>query len=416
MNIGYACMTIGVPYANFKRCILKNALNDKLNNLIESNLDVLNTIIDYNIENGIKLFRLCSDIIPFGSHWVNVIPWWETYDYELNLLSEKIKNNNIRVSMHPGAYTILNSPKEEVIEKSIKDLEYHNKFLECIGANSTNKLVIHIGGVYGDREKAKERFIENYKRVDNNIKEKLVIENDDYYFNIADTLEVSEKTGIPVIYDKLHNDNNPFCGNYDDNYWINQCKKTWQDKDGAQKIHYSEQHPERRKGSHSETIMTSSFLNFYNKLNDNSIDIMLEVKDKNISAIKCNNLIRPEFSSLEKEWERYKYKILEKSELYYQELSALIKNKESIQVEKFYQLIEQANILNDDKVLQRNAAFCVWQNLKNNVTEKEKQKFDTCLKNFEQGKCSIKAVKCFLYRLALSYKMTNLINSYYFLL
>ncbi len=122
MNIGYACLTIGVPDTNYKNCMLKNANEEKLLELIAYNLNSLENVIDYNIKNNIKLFRISSDIIPFGSNPINNIKWWKVFSYKLSNIGEKIKNSGMRVSMHPGQYTVLNSPKEEVVKKAIKDL------------------------------------------------------------------------------------------------------------------------------------------------------------------------------------------------------------------------------------------------------------------------------------------------------
>ncbi len=68
MSIGYACLTVGVPGTKLRSCTLKNSAPDVLTYLIQSNLTALDKILDYNIQNGIKLFRVSSDIIPFGSH------------------------------------------------------------------------------------------------------------------------------------------------------------------------------------------------------------------------------------------------------------------------------------------------------------------------------------------------------------
>ena len=75
MRIGYACLTIGVQETNLRSCLIKNASENNLLDIIEHNLNSLNNVIDYNIENNIKLFRISSDLIPFGSSKVNNIPW-----------------------------------------------------------------------------------------------------------------------------------------------------------------------------------------------------------------------------------------------------------------------------------------------------------------------------------------------------
>jgi len=77
MNIGYACLAVGVHGLKLRTCTIKNATDEVLINLIQSNLESLNNVLEYNIKTGIKLFRISSDTIPFGSHPVNTVKWWE---------------------------------------------------------------------------------------------------------------------------------------------------------------------------------------------------------------------------------------------------------------------------------------------------------------------------------------------------
>ena len=145
MNIGYACLTVGVRETNFRSCTIKNANVENLLEIIEYNLKSLENIIDYNIKNGIKLFRISSDIIPFGSSEVNKIPWWEVFSTQLSSIGEKIRCSNMRVSMHPGQYTVLNSPNKDVVIRAIDDLNYHNKVLHSLGVKREGKIILHIG-------------------------------------------------------------------------------------------------------------------------------------------------------------------------------------------------------------------------------------------------------------------------------
>ncbi|MDD3751238.1 MAG: hypothetical protein WC151_12280 [Bacteroidales bacterium] len=142
MRIGYACKLVGVVNTDMKNCILKNASSDRLSELIKHNINSLNAMIDYNIENNIKLFRISSDFIPFGSSEVNKIKWWEVYSKELNDIGNKIKKSNMRVSVHPGQYTVLNSHKMSVLHKAVKELVYHTKILDSLEINSKHKVVL----------------------------------------------------------------------------------------------------------------------------------------------------------------------------------------------------------------------------------------------------------------------------------
>lgn len=137
-----------------------------------------------------------------------------------------------------------------------------------------------------------ERFITNYKLLDDSIRSRLVIENDDNCYCIEDVLSIADKISIPVVYDYLHDITNPGPNKKSHVEWILACNKTWKKPDGVQKIHYSQQACGKSAGSHSETIDIDQFLSFCNSIKDLEVDIMLEVKDKNLSAVKCIRAIK----------------------------------------------------------------------------------------------------------------------------
>lgn len=287
MRIGYACLTIGVADTAIRSCRIRNADDRRLYEITENNLLSLEHMLKYNIANEIKLFRISSDIIPFGSNPVNTMRWWDIFDYRFEILADLIRKNHMRVSMHPGQYSVLNSPSEEVVKRTINDLEYHAKVLDALGTGPQHKIILHIGGIYTDKNKAIERFIINYGRLMPEVRKRLVIENDDKSYNIEDVLTIGKSCKIPVVFDNLHHEVNPPDIAVDEIYWINECRKTWNKNDGFQKIHYSQQDSGKKRGSHSQSIDVDEFINFVAKLERKDIDIMLEVKDKNQSAIEC---------------------------------------------------------------------------------------------------------------------------------
>jgi UV DNA damage endonuclease len=287
MSIGYACQTIGVPFTEMRRCLLKNATETKLSELISYNLNSLENMIDYNMQNNIRLFRISSDLIPFGSSLVNQIPWWNNFETKLYLIGNKIKQSSMRVSMHPGQYTVLNSPNEEVVARAIEDLRYHSKVLNSLGVGNEHKIILHIGGVYQNKEQAVYRFMKNFDMLEDSIKNRLVLENDDKSYHIGEVFNICSELKLPAVFDNLHHKLNQ-CNQYQNEIdWIEACRVTWNEKDGIQKIHYSQQNPDKSPGSHSESIELTQFMDFYNRLKRKDIDIMLEVKDKNLSALKC---------------------------------------------------------------------------------------------------------------------------------
>ena len=416
MKIGYACKTVGVRNTNFKSCTLKSYSDDKVKALITYNLKSLNNIINYNIEIDIRLFRISSDIIPFGSKGIIEFEWWKEYQEEFIEVGNKIKENGIRVSMHPGQYTVLNSKNEDVVLRAIKDLEYHVKVLEAMELDNTHKIILHIGGGYDDKKRYGQKFINNFKNLEENIKKRIVVENDDRIYNIEEVLYIGESLGIPVVFDNLHNYLNPATENKTDAEWIDICSNTWADNDGDQKIHYSQQAKEKRMGSHSDFIRIDEFLEFFKEINSKNIDIMLEVKDKNLSCKKCINCTNEKIkiTELEKEWRKYKYSVLEKSHKIYLEIRELLKEKEKVSAITFYEYIEKALEQNTETKNFINAANHVWGYFKDKASIIEKKKFLDYIEKYKKGEAKPDNIKKYLNKLALKYNEEYLINSYYF--
>lgn len=414
MRIGYACQAIAVPGSEMKSCTFKNADRERLLALIEHNLDALEILIDYNIKNGIKLFRISSDLIPFGSSIGEDIAWESIFAENFFEMGKKIKDSGMRVSMHPGQYTVLNSPKALVVSAAKKDLEYHVRVLDALGIDTEHKIVLHLGGAYGDKEVAKKRFISHCRSLEPDLTARLVLENDDRSFNICDVLEAAEKLKLPVIYDNLHNAVNSSDDVTSDAQWIKECKSTWRKKDGPQKTHYSQQNTGKKSGAHSETIKTEEFLDYYRNISAKDMDIMLEVKDKNMSALKCINCVSKRgIKELEKEWGRYKYLVMEHSQAGYQSVRNMLKDKNSYPAVAMYLTIEKSIDKKAEKGDAVNAAQHVWGYFKTKASENEKNRFEKALKKFVSGNSEIKSVKNNLLNLSKKYGEDYLLQGYY---
>lgn len=415
MRIGYACLTIGVEDANFRSCLLKNATPERLTETISSNLQALETIFAYNRDHDIHLFRISSDVIPFGSHPAVDFAWDTRFRDQLLSLGEKARSADIRLSMHPGQYTVLNSPDSSVVDRAVEDLRYHCRLLDCLHADASSKIILHIGGAYGDERSALDRFAKNYRDLDESIRRRLVIENDDRVFNIETVLETGISLRCPVVFDNLHHQVNPSETTMSDAAWIEACSQTWRNEDGAPKIHYSQQDPGKRPGSHSRTIDAGTFLSYVDGIHGD-VDVMLEVKDKNLSAMKCILCTDPrrKMGNLEKEWARYKYLILEHSPSTYSAIRSLLKNKTSYPALAFYGYVDEALERTPDVGMRVNAAQHVWGYFSSRATQKEKERFETLLEKYTEGRGSIDAVKRHLFKLSQRYEEDYLRRSLYF--
>ena len=417
MKIGYACLVVGVPDTTMKTTRKANATPERLTELIQHNLASMENMIAYNIKHGIKMYRISSDIIPFGSDLeTNQLDWTSLFNETLKELGEKIKAYDIRVSMHPGQYTVLNSLDEDVVTRAVLDLEYHTQFLDALEVDDSHKIILHIGGVYGDKDAAKSRFIEVYKRLSDRVRARLIIENDHSLYTVSDVLEISEATGAPVVYDNLHNACNPSDPTVSDAEWIKKAKETWKSADGRMKIHYSQQKTGGRLGAHTDTIYIEPFMAFYEEVAPLNVDIMLEVKDKNLSAVKANlaTTDNPQIKDLENEWARYKYAVLGHSPINYQAIRTLLKDKSAYPVVEFYRLIEEALDTAPQKNIELNGLDHVWGHLKNKATDKEATRFSKMKEQWLVDEIKLSRLKKWLYRLAEKYNETYLLQSLYF--
>ena len=290
MKIGYPCINLSLDCRSSKTFRLKNYSKEKLINTIEGNLECLFEILKYNVSHDFFFFRITSDLIPFASHPVMNFNWQDYFKANFRKVGNFIKKNEIRISMHPGQYTVLNSNNQTVFQNSIKDLEYHVEVLDLMELKKSAKVQIHIGGVYNDKKKSLNRFIKRYSNLEEGIKNRLIIENDDKSYNLDDCLDINKSIGIPIVFDIYHHEclNNGM--KLSDAFPL--VTQTWHKDDGIPIIHYSSEHPIKGKCRHADSIDLKHFKKFLVATKNFNFDMMFEIKDKEISALKALELLR----------------------------------------------------------------------------------------------------------------------------
>lgn len=298
IQLGLCCLNIELreckPSVFSSRSVILKTLHEKgVDNLkakIVENLQDVLIMMDWNEANGIKVFRLSSEMFPHISN-----PNAPDYTLEfakdlLKRIGEKSKKYNQRLTFHPGHFNCLGSPTQSVIEHTIRDLDYHASVLDMMELGPDSVMVIHGGGIYGDKNKTIDRWCENYNKLPDNIKRRLVLENCERNFSIEDCLRVSEKVKVPVVFDTHHYE----CYNImhpnekleiADNY-ISKILETWSRRGIKPKFHVSEQGAGKC-GHHSDYIETipNYLLEIPEKYKTN-IDIMIEAKMKEKAIFK----------------------------------------------------------------------------------------------------------------------------------
>ena len=254
------------------------------------NLDDLLKMIEWNEQNGIKVFRLSSEVFPHKSN-----P--KVVDYSFDFAIDKLKaigrlanKYGQRITMHPGQFNCVASPNENTFKNTTSDLYYQATLLDLLETGDNSVMVIHGGGLYGDKETTKIRWCERFHQLPQNVRKRLVLENCERIFNIEDCLEISKQINIPVVFDthhfecyKLLHPDEIFNSA---EFYIPLILETWKKRNIKPKFHVSEQGPGRC-GHHSQYVETIPhyLLEIPEKYNTD-IDIMIEAKMKEQSIFK----------------------------------------------------------------------------------------------------------------------------------
>jgi len=290
MKLGYPCKNWSIDCIGDKTFRLKSYSEHRLIDTIQNNLECLKEMLTFNVKHHLLFFRISSDIIPFASHPINTFDWRDYFLDTFEDIGTLISLNNIRISMHPDQFIVLNSPKHDVVQRSIEELRYHADLLDLLQCDSTAKIQLHVGGIYNDKQKSLQRFIERYNDLPNSIRKRLVIENDDTRYSVNNCIHIFKETKIPILLDVFHHsllNNNESLEKV-----LMETSRTWHKKDGVLMVDYSEQAPGLRKGSHTKSLTVSKFKKFLELSKPYDFDIMLEIKDKEQSALRALNIVK----------------------------------------------------------------------------------------------------------------------------
>lgn len=287
IRLGYACVPVTIDetsshtltYTNYKK-LGKHAF-EKLDKVIKSNFEALEKILKYNIRNDITFFRMTSELLPLFNHPDVHYDFYNQYKENYKKIGNIVKQNNLRLDMHPSAYTVLNSVNETVVHSTINILKNYQKMYKYMGINSI--VVLHVGSKVNGKRDGIKRFIDNFNKLDEDTKKLIVIENDDKSYNMRNVLSLCEKINRPMVLDYHHfkvNKNNEKIEDY-----IERIFNTW---DSTPKIHFSSPKSKKDKRSHHDYINVDDFIEFIEKIKfiNRDFDIMIEAKKKDAALFK----------------------------------------------------------------------------------------------------------------------------------
>ena len=309
MNLGYACinMELSQPIKEGRQIIRKRITTNRsmikrtykergiayASQLALQNCLDLEDILKWNESKGIKFFRMSSAIFPWASEYkFEDLPDWKEIKKSLVRTGFYATLKDHRLTFHPGPFNKLTSPKEHVVQNTIRDLEIHGKVLDEMGLSRTpyNKINIHVGAHYNNKPMAISNFCKNFERLSESVQSRLTVENDDkasLYSTKELYEEIYKRIGIPVVHDLHHH---TFCtGGLTNGEAIKLAAETW----GMVKpvVHYSQSRAEEQNNTkikanaHSDSYWTA--VNTYGQ----DVDVMLECKHKEIGLFTMRDLL-----------------------------------------------------------------------------------------------------------------------------
>ncbi|GGO03934.1 UV DNA damage repair endonuclease UvsE [Saccharibacillus kuerlensis] len=300
VRFGYVAMSLEIKdsspsktmtMARFAKLPDREAGLRELERIATVNLHNTLRLLRHNVAEGIEVYRFSSKLIPLATH-ADLLDWdpFAALAEPFAEIGAYVRKHNLRVSFHPDHFTVLSTPRPEVLIGSIRDLRYHVRMLEAMGLDARAKNNIHIGGAYGDKPVAADRFVEHFEQLDSDIQTRITLENDDKTFTTGETLAVAQRTGLPMVLDIHHHWVNS-AGEPASDWWP-EVARTWESPlartDLAEgemlppKIHASSPKSETDRRSHADGVEARPLLDFLREAAKTSphIDVMLEAKHK----------------------------------------------------------------------------------------------------------------------------------------
>ncbi|PAP76311.1 UV DNA damage repair endonuclease UvsE [Rubrivirga marina] len=290
-HLGYACIntTLGTKSRTVR---LANLRTEAVIPVITQNLEDVRDALRWNAEHDLRFFRISSDLIPFGPLPAFPFDWAEAFDWLFRDIRRLVKAEGIRLTSHPGQYTVLNSPREEVVQNSVDELDFQAQVLKLMGGDT---MTLHVGGAYGDKEAAMDRFAHNLDRLGDEARGRLAIENDDTTYTLEETVGLAERTGLPVIVDLFHHKLNPSGDTWDAGLGelLERAVATWVGR--APKLHLSSHKPGTRTG-HADYLHMDDVDELVEVMAgvgepDAPYDLMLEAKQKEVALLEVRRYL-----------------------------------------------------------------------------------------------------------------------------
>jgi UV DNA damage endonuclease len=254
-----------------------------LSDRILNNVRVTHKIIEYCGKRGWN-YRASSDMFPVMSH--KDFPFDMVVDClhskaeildEFKKCADTIRKYNVRVSMHPGQFTVLCSANPNVVINSIHDIKLHSYIMDLmeLPRDYSSPINIHMGLYKGNLKEISKRFVDSWNRLCDGGKKRLVIENEDKgnSWAVSEMVDhIQSKISIPFTFDYHHHKLNQ--KGLSEKEAFNICYSTWGNVKPL--FHYSESCPNNPSNPRAHSMFALKLPSTYGK----DIDVDWELKGK----------------------------------------------------------------------------------------------------------------------------------------
>ncbi|HID64126.1 MAG TPA: UV DNA damage repair endonuclease UvsE [Anaerolineae bacterium] len=308
MRLGFAVKVLGQP--DLKSHDTRRWQNEPH---LSVSLAYVRDIFGYLDRTGIRMYRLSSDLAPYLTH-----PGLPQFHHqidecaaELALVGKMALEADLRLSFHPSQYVVLNAVEEAIATRSAAQITALAQMLEAMGLGAEAVVVVHLGGVYGDKKSALQRFVIRYEGLPEIARQRLALENDDASYSVGDLHHIHQQTGLRLVFDYLH-----FLNHNPEGLSLAEALAltldTWP-ADVTPKVHFSSpstamrtiEHTDSRTGGrrmvlrpprltqHADFIDPFAFTAFLRQAQGlRDFDVMLEAKAKDLALLRLRDELR----------------------------------------------------------------------------------------------------------------------------
>lgn len=252
--------------------------------IYRNNLTEILRVIPKLKASNIRSFRLSSGLFPLFEFNESLIKDDPTISELLRCVGSAFLAAGIRVTTHPGQFTVLSSDSKTTVANAVRELSNQGWVFDTMGLPRSPHAAINIHGGKSDRT---SQLIDGILSLPENVRSRLTVENDETCYSLVDLLPVHEATGVPVCWDSHHHIFNDGNLSLDDAYGL--AIYTWRRSLCKPLQHLSNTEGGSEGGSFSERRKHSQYIRSVPECQRDGImsdlvDVDIEAKAKNLAV------------------------------------------------------------------------------------------------------------------------------------